>query len=267
MIKKAFVIGSNTSKSLSPYIFKYWFDKYNINGDYFFVECKPENFIKTLSETLKDRAICGYNVTIPFKEDVDIFVDRLDREAVEIGATNCVSKTTRGWQGKNTDWVGFIKSLEFFEKKIEKNKALVLGYGGASKAICFGLQKFGFKEIVIYNRTKEKTKDVIKKPGYSVIGSEKIPESLNTSDIVINTTPVDPIHTIAIHNVVPDIFSCDIVYRPKETKFLSHFKKNKRLYGINMLIHQAAPCFENWFGVCPNVDENLVCLLDSVLGK
>ena len=263
MKKKALVIGSHVSESLSPFIFNYWLKKYNINAKYFFKEIKPENFKKEIEGVLNDQELLGFNVTIPFKELIKDKVCSLDKHSTSIGAVNCVSNVNKKWVGKNTDWLGFYKSIENIVKNNNPNVAFVFGYGGASKAILYTLNKLGIKKINVYNRTEAKIKELDKKSGFSIIKYIDIPNLIESSDIIINTTPTNILKDVFSKKEQKNIFAFDIVYRPKETDFLSYFKKEKRIYGLSMLINQAAPCFEEWFGIKPIVDEGLYNLLDK----
>ena len=263
MKKKALVIGSNVSESFSPLIFNYWFKKYNIGATYFFKEIKAKNFKKEIKEILNDQELLGFNVTIPFKELIKDKVCFLDKHSINIGAVNCVSNINKKWVGKNTDWLGFYKSIESMVKQKKPKDAFVLGYGGAAKAILYTLNKIGVKKINVYNRTEAKTKALTKKDGFSIVKYIDISKQIESSDIIINTTPTNILKNIVNKKKQKNIFAFDIVYKPKETDFLSFFKKEKRIYGLSMLINQAIPCFEEWFGIKPIIDEDLYNLLEK----
>ena len=266
MKKKILVIGSHVSESLSPLIFNYWFKKYNINATYSFKEINPPNFEKEIKEILEDEELLGFNVTIPFKEVIKDRVFSLETHAQKIGAINCVSNINQKWIGKNTDWIGFYKSIEDKIDKSKLNRAHVLGYGGASKAILYALKKIGFKEIVVYNRTVEKIKHLKEEKHIFVIDYKGIYQEIESFDVVINTTPTNVLKE-PLNNKKQKVFGFDIVYKPKETDFLRHFSKEKQIYGISMLINQAVPCFEDWFGVRPLADSRLYSLLEKKITK
>ena len=263
MKKKALVIGSHVSESLSPFIFNYWFKKHNINATYSFKEIKPCNFEKEIQDVLNDEDLVGFNVTIPFKELIKDKILFLDRHSKKIGAINCVSNINKKWVGKNTDWIGFYKSIKDTLNSKSTNTAFIFGYGGAAKAILYTLKKLGLKKINIYNRSIDKIKHLNKEQNFSIIKYSDISKQLESSDIVINTTPTNILKKIYNKKEQKKIFAFDAVYRPKETDFLSYFKKEKRIYGVSMLIHQAAPCFEEWFGIKPIVDKELYNFLNS----
>jgi shikimate dehydrogenase len=156
--------------------------------------------------------------------------------------------------------VGYLNSIK--QEKINKNKnILILGFGGASQAIYYGFFFKGYKNISVFNRSKKAinidgsnkyTKD------YSLINSY-----LTKSDLIINTTPTNPLTKKQISFIKTKTIISDIVYQPKETPFLKKFKLNKKIYGISMLIEQALPCFEQWFGFVPVVDEALIKKLNK----
>ena len=252
-MKNFFVIGEHVSKSLSPLIFSHWFKKYNLKAKYSFLEVTRENFDSKIVKALSDKNTRGFNVTIPFKKDIIKHLDNKNIHAQKIGAVNCVTVGNK-IKGINTDWVGYLNSIK--KEKINKNKnILILGFGGASQAIYYGFLIKGFKNVSVFNRTK-KTINIngINKytKNYSLINSYLI-----KSDLIINTTPTNPLKKKQTNLIKKTTIISDIVYQPKETSFLKEFKLNKKIYGISMLIEQAIPCFKLWFGFVPVVDEVL----------
>lgn len=258
-MKHFFVIGSKASESLSPLIFNHWFKKYKINARYYFIEVSKANFEKTILKKKQDKKTGGFNVTIPFKKNILKHLDSKNIHAEYIGAVNCVT-VGRKTKGTNTDWVGYLNSIK--EEKITKNKnILILGYGGAAQAIYYGLNTKGFKNIEVFNRSK---KSIKKKPPkkytkkYSLIDGY-----LASADLIINTTPTNPLTKKQISLVKINTIVSDIVYKPKNTKFLNKFNSNKKIFGISMLIEQAIPSFFEWFGFVPKVDKLLLKKLNS----
>jgi len=258
-VKNFFVIGDQTSKSLSPLIFNHWFKKYNIKAKYCFLEVRKKNFDSKVIEVLNNRATQGFNVTIPFKKDIIKFLDDKDVHAQKIGAVNCVTVGNK-IKGTNTDWVGYLNSIK--REKINKNKnILILGFGGASQAVYYGLLLKGYKNVNVFNRTKKKINinDVNKyTKDYVLINSY-----LTKADLLINTTPTNPLSKKQTNLINKTTKISDIVYQPKETPFLKEFKVNKKIYGISMLVEQALPCFKQWFGFVPVVDEALTNKLNK----
>jgi shikimate dehydrogenase len=253
-MKSFFVIGDQTSKSLSPLIFNHWFKKYNKQAKYSFLEVTKKNFNSEIVKKLNDKKTQGLNITIPFKKDIIKYLDNKSVHAQKIGAVNCVT-VGKKIKGINTDWVGYLNSIK--QEKINKNKnILILGFGGASQAIYYGFFFKGYKNVSVFNRskkainiggTKKYTKD------YSLINSYLI-----KSDLIINTTPINPLNKRQTNLIKKTTIISDIVYKPKETPFLKEFKFNKKIYGISMLVEQALPCFNQWFGFVPVVDKSLI---------
>ena len=259
MVKNFFVIGDQASRSLSPLIFNHWFKKYNIQAKYSFLEVTKKNFDSEIIKKLSNKKTQGLNITIPFKKDIIKYLDNKNIHAQKIGAVNCVTVGNK-IKGINTDWVGYLNSIK--QEKINKKKnILILGFGGASQAIYYGFFLKGYKNINVFNRSKKAiniggsnkyTKD------YSLINSYLI-----KSDLIINTTPTNPLTKKQISFIKKTTIISDIVYQPKETTFLKKFKYNKKIYGISMLIEQALPCFKQWFGFVPVVDDALIKKLNK----
>jgi shikimate dehydrogenase len=262
-MKKAYVIGDSVKNSLSPTIFNYWFKKYNINAKYYYKQTSLEKFKSEVSLILKDKNVCGINITIPFKEKINSLIDGIDKDAHQIGATNYLSKSNNKWIGGNTDWIGFAQSINLVLNKHQKNKAVILGYGGAAKAVLYALKKEGFKDIEVFNRTEKKI-NILKNIKHTLVLSPTLlKKHLLDADLIINTTPVNPLSAVPKINFYEKNHAFDIVYKPKKTDFLLNFKEKKRIYGISMLINQAIPCFERWFGFRPEADSPLFSSLED----
>ena len=266
MKKKAYVIGSAVSKSMSPLIFNYWFAKTDIEADYTFAEVDEKKFDKEISKLLNEEGVCGINVTIPFKETAFNNVTSVENYALKIGAINCLTKSGSNWIGKNTDWLGFLKPLTNFKKDTNTKitKAIVIGYGGASKAIIYALEKHGLSEIKVFNRTYKKMQKLKENKKIKKFELGELKNHINEECVIINTTPTNPLKNINFR-VNENSIGYDIVYKPKKTEFLSCFNEKKRIYGINMLVYQAMLCFEDWFGKLPPIDQGLYNLLDKKL--
>ena len=258
-MKEFFVIGNQASKSLSPLIFNHWFKKYKIDAKYKYVEVKDRGFDKALAKKTQSNTVSGFNVTIPYKKKIIKHLDIKNIHAKNIGAVNCVSVGNK-LKGINTDWVGYLNSIK--QEKISKNnKILILGYGGASKAIFYGFLLKGFKNIIVFNRSKK----LIKFRGINKYtkGYPLIDKYLDCVDLIINTTPINPLNKKQIKLINNKTLISDIVYKPKETPFLKKFKENKKIYGITMLVEQAIPCFRQWFGFSPKIDKALLKKLNT----
>ncbi len=258
-MKHFFVIGNQASKSLSPLIFNYWFKKYNLKAKYSFIEASLESFDKKIKEKLNDNNTKGINVTVPFKENILKHLNTKNIHAEKIRAVNCVT-VGKKIKGINTDWIGYLSSIK--NEKIKKNnKILILGFGGASRAIYYGLILKGYTNVIVFNRSKKSIKingnyKFTKK--YSLIN-----QHLTKADLIINTTPINPLTKKQITLIRHTTIISDIVYQPKNTPFLQKFEINKKIYGISMLLEQALPCFKQWFGFTPEIDKTLIKKLNN----
>ncbi len=256
-MKKLYVAGNKSSKSLSPTIFNYWFKKYNIEAKYGYLELNEKNFHQKINEILGKRDTLGLNITIPFKKKIIKHLDYFDVHAKNISAVNCVTNK-KIISGTNTDWEGYYKTLPKIEKTKNK-KIILLGYGGASHAIHYVLKKRGFKDILIFNRSKKKIKYSNKTQFTKKY--EDLQKHIAGAFLIINTTPVNPILKNHLKIISKSTIISDIVYKPKNTSFLKQFPKNKKIYGISMLIEQAKLCFKIWFGINPVVDKKMLNLI------
>ena len=264
ILKKAYVIGTKVDQSLSPTIFNHWIKKYKINAKYSYKKIKEKNFNKEIDLLLKEKNLCGINVTIPFKEKIISKLQKLDKPSKIIGASNCITIKKNKYYGSNTDWTGFSKALKEsgFEKKIKKSKKkkiILIGYGGAAKAILYSLslmQCTSKKNIIVFNRTKRRITPLISQK--ITLPLNKIERYLDKASLIVNTTPKNILSNLKIKKINEKVSVCDIVYKPKETNFLKHFTSPTiKIYGIDMLINQARPCFYKWFGVLPSIDKSL----------
>jgi shikimate dehydrogenase len=268
--KKAYVIGNRVKKSLSPIIFNYWLSKYKINAEYKYREINKKNFYTSIGGVLKEEGLCGLNITIPFKESIISSLDEIDSQSKEIGAVNCVSIKNKKIFGSNTDWIGYSEALKEKTKKEDREdkEVMLIGYGGAAKAVLYSLLRFEYKKIHIFNRTFQKLNSITNKK-IKVHKISEINNFIKSSNLIINTTPVNVFNKL---NTTKDLSSnttiSDIVYNPLQTNFLKYFNNPKnKIYGISMLIYQAIPCFEKWFDIKPTVDEGLLKITEEHITK
>ncbi|PPR47851.1 MAG: Shikimate dehydrogenase (NADP(+)) [Alphaproteobacteria bacterium MarineAlpha5_Bin9] len=263
--KDAFVVGDNVSKSLSPTIFKYWFSKYKILSNYTFLETNKNKAKEEILLKLKNKNIRGFNVTIPFKEFLLDFVHSLDPDAASIGAVNCVSIKNEQIFGQNTDWTGFLKTLNRAGFETNKNKsAAIIGFGGAAKAILYGLLKTDLQSVYIFNRTNLEKRGLLEDNKITLLSLNDLTKHLNDVSLIINTIPINCLKGFNKNKLPSNKTIVDIVYSPKETDFLKSFNSsNKKIYGIDMLVFQAAESFKLWYGFLPEADQELFTLLEK----
>ena len=257
-MKKLYVVGTNVSNSLSPTIFNYWFKKHNINAKYSFIELNNKNFDTEIKKILIDKNVIALNITIPFKKKIIKHIDFLDSHSSKIGAVNFVINGPK-IKGYNTDWQGYYRSLPR-NINLKNKKIIIFGYGGAAHSIHYLLKKKRTRKLVIINRTQKK---LLFEKNKKTTDRKKIKFHLKNSDIIINTTPINPIEKKLVKEVPESTLISDIVYKPKLTKFLKQFLNNEKIYGIDMLIEQAIPCFSKCFSFKPTVDKELIKILDN----
>jgi len=258
-MKKFYVVGDKTSKSLSPTIFNHWFKKYSIDAKYDFLELSIKTFDKKIKAIKKEKDVFGINITIPFKQKIIKHSKILDRHAKKIKAVNCLTLKPKN-KGSNTDWMGYFNSLPK-DKNLKEENIILIGYGGAALAIHYLFKQKGCKKIKIFNRTKRKIR--YEKNIKYTINLKQIKKYLPSATLIINTIPLNPLKKEEIELIEKKTTISDIVYTPKRTNFLKKFPKNEKIYGISMLIEQAVISFELWFGFKPKVDSNLIKLLDK----
>ncbi len=270
-MKKVCVIGYPIQQSLSPKIHNYWLNKYSIEGVYEKKEIKPEEFDKIFPR-LEEEGYVGCNVTIPFKEKVFEFVKKKGKiigDAINISAINTIKFEDGKILGKNTDIEGFINNIKNTAKNFDftKGKAVVLGAGGAARAIVKGLLNENVPEVIIANRSKERAIELlsdlrITKNAQIVEWVEK-DNALKNANLLVNTTSLGMQNQMELDinlDLLPiEALVTDIVYKPLHTNLLINAQErgNSIVDGLGMLIYQAVPGFNWWFGRKPEVDGDL----------
>jgi shikimate dehydrogenase len=264
MEKKFGLIGENLKHTYSPFIHDRILDKLNIKGQYGVYEVKRTN-LKYVVSGLKALGFSGVNVTIPYKVDIIDYLDLLNEEAAKIGAVNVIKiSEDNSAIGYNTDYYGFGMMLRKYNIEIKDKNILILGTGGASRAVVQYLKDNFAGNITIVSRNIETAR--LKYEGYDVIEYQDISEVSDCS-IIINTTPV---------GMYPDVnesaiemkflknfkYAIDLVYNPTKTLFLKEAEKEGliTLNGLYMLVAQAVKSQEIWNEI--NIKENI---LDSVV--
>lgn len=263
---KACVIGWPIVHSRSPSIHRYWLKRYDIDGTYDRVAVRP-NELAGVIETLRGDGYRGLNVTVPHKEAVLDLVNEADEVAHAIGAANTLWFEDGLLLATNTDAYGFIANLSA-EAPGWRNlgaPVVVLGAGGAARAVVKGLISEGVREIRLMNRTRERAQLLARHFGamISVHSWRARDRAIAGSGLLVNTTslgmmgarPLD----IEIGELVANAIVADIVYAPLETGLLRQAQAMgfRTVDGLGMLLHQAIPGFEKWFGVRPEVTPEL----------
>ena len=263
-MKKFLVIGNPIEHSLSPMLHNYWINENNINALYEKHKL-DENDLRDLFFQVKEKKIDGINVTVPFKKTVIPFLDQLTNEAVKTQSVNTIYLHENKLMGHNTDIIGFKKSIKNFKYDINNKEVFILGAGGVVPSIIFALTQMGVSKIIVSNRSKEKA-DNLKNlfQNIEILNWGKIPNF----DMIVNATSVglkkeDNIN-LDLSSVGKDKFFYDVIYNPKETNFLKTGKNsgNITLNGKMMFVYQALSAFKIWHGIEPDINEDVIKLLD-----
>ena len=275
-MKKVCVIGWPIEHSRSPLIHNYWLKKYGINAVYEKKPIEPQNVVNFVA-ALTASEFFGCNVTIPHKETVFEAVDVVDEIARRLGAVNTVYFRDNKVCGTNTDGEGFIASLHdsYPSFGLAGKTGIIIGAGGAAKAIISALLDENIEKIGIINRTRERIQGLQKQFGSHVFEiNERIANSeLKNCNLLINATSQgmegQPPLELDIQNLNSNALVADIVYTPLETAFLKRAKDqgNSTLGGLGMLLHQAVRGFELWFGMKPEVTAELCELVATDIQK
>ena len=272
------IFGFPLSHTLSPAMHEAAFRRLGIDAHYIVLESIPADFKKLMGQPSR-LSLSGFNVTIPYKEIVMKNLDGIRPEARAIGAVNTVFKQGKRWTGTNTDMEGFLTAImKEGGFRPSGKKAVILGAGGAARAVIYGLSREGIREILIADCFPQKAQKIandmrkfFKRVGYhaAMAGTPEVKEALQKADVIINATPLglksqDP-------KVVPESWipqagrvrgrvskktSCgpklfmDLIYNPAVTPFLKMAKKkgHRTLNGLGMLLHQGARALELWTG-------------------
>lgn len=241
------LIGGKLSHSYSPQIHKMFFDKFRINGDYKLYELKEEELEKFCLGAKKSE-IQGFNITIPYKESIFPFMDVVDPKAEKIGAINTVKSVEGKLYAYNTDYYGYLYSLKKLGVDLEGQRAIVLGNGGSAKAVIEVCKDLGAKEIYLVSRNPNKNAP----EGVIAISYEEL-KTLGKAKLITNCTPVGMYPNIDNSPIEKELFenydfAIDLIYNPKETKFLEYAREmgKSTINGLYMLLGQALKAEELW---------------------
>lgn len=262
---RAFVAGHPIGHSRSPLIHGEWLTRYGIDGAYSAIDVTPDNFPALLVD-IRAGKWTGGNVTIPHKEAAFERADSRDDAAEAIGAVNTLWVDNGRLIGGNTDAYGFAANLDQrLSGWRDGETALVLGAGGASRAIIHALLEAGYKHIDIANRTVARAEQLAARFGQKVAahGWARAEALISSANLIVNTTSLgmkgQPPLELDLGSAPSGAMATDIVYVPLETPFLTRAAAAglKTCDGLGMLLHQAAPGFARWFGRFPEVDDDL----------
>lgn len=276
MTRRACVIGHPVAHSRSPLIHQYWLAVHGIEGDYT-REDVPPAAIDDFFDNFPHGPYVGASVTVPHKEAAFRKVVEMDPVARALGAVNTIWHDNGRLFGASTDVHGFLANLRRSQPDWEARTrtALVIGAGGAARAVVYGLLERRISSIVVVNRTLPRAVALARhfgdRPAAATLADLAL--QLPKADLVVNATSLgmkgQPPLEIDLAALKPTAIVYDIVYAPLETGLLAaaRARGNPVVDGLGMLLHQAAPAFERWFGVRPEVTPELRALVASDLAR
>ncbi len=249
------LIGNPIGHSISPIMHNVALQHHNLPGEYIAVSVSGSE-ITSLIAHCNNEAFLGANITIPHKETLFDAVDVLSEEAMEIGAINTLVKSENRLVGHNTDAFGFLAPIEEYEDDLEGERAIVFGTGGATKAIIYALKSWNVAEIVLVSRRPENYTDS-EESGIIRCSYDNWVAYAEDASIIVNATPLGMYPNVDASPVRDEELEAlqgkicyDIVYNPRETKFLVQAQKAEGvpIGGLDMLIYQGAKSFKLWTG-------------------
>jgi shikimate dehydrogenase len=261
------VMGWPIAQSRSPVMHNYWIEKYQLSGRYVPLAVKPERLADAI-RGLPALGFRGCNLTMPHKQYAMTMIDSLTDTARRIGAVNCIVVGDDGrMSGTNHDGNGYVMSVQEVAPhwKPSDGPIAILGAGGAARAIIVALLERGATEIRLINRTVEKAERIAKEldPAIKPISWDQRSDAIGDVALLVNATNQgmagSPALDISLDRLSPQTLVSDLIYVPPQTSFLAAAKArgNVTINGLGMLLHQARPAFQAWFGVMPEISADL----------
>lgn len=259
------VIGHPIAHSRSPKVHGHWLKTYGLAGYYIPMDVAPENLEQVL-RTLPKAGFVGVNVTVPHKEAALRIADAVTEQASRIGAVNTLTFERDGTiRADNTDGYGFMENLRSGapDWNPKDGPAVVFGAGGAARAVIVALIQAGVPEIILTNRTRARAEQLQQEFGDSITVVDWVQAGnvVEDAELVVNTTSLGMVGQselrVPLDGLQPGALVTDLVYTPLRTRLLREAEEAGCITvdGLGMLLHQAVPGFESWFGKRPDVDE------------
>ena len=269
------VMGWPVMHSRSPMLHNYWFRRHDLAGTYVPLAIRPEGLAAAL-RALHALGFAGCNLTIPHKQQAMAIVDEVDAVARSIGAISCVVVRRDGsLAGSNNDCYGFVHNMKEAQPgwRADAGPIVVLGAGGGSRAVCYGLAQEGAREIRLVNRTFARAQGIAGEFGGPIrpLSWEQRHDVLEGAAMVVNATSQgmtgQPALDILLDKLPRTALAADIIYTPLETPFLAAARSrgNRTVNGLGMLLHQGRPAWKAWFGIEPEVTAELRALIEKSL--
>lgn len=269
------VMGWPVMHSRSPKLHNYWFQQHKLAGAYVPLAITPERLASAL-RALAPLGFAGCNLTIPHKEAALAIVDEVVPVARKMGAISCVTVRKDGsLLGSNNDGYGYIEALLEAHPgwQADAGPAVVIGAGGGARAVAMVLAERGVKEIRIVNRTLPRANALVKDlagPMQAVAWDDRA-RVLDGAALLVNTTSQgmvgEPALDLTLDKLPRSAVVSDIVYIPRETPLLeaARLRGNPIVNGLGMLLHQARPAWQSWFGITPDVTPQLRQMIEATL--
>ena len=269
------VMGWPVAQSRSPALHNFWFAQHKLAGTYVPLAIPPERLERAL-RALPALNFAGCNLTIPLKQAAFAIVDEVDETARAIGAISCVVVRADGsLSGTNNDWYGFTHNiLEFVpDWRADAGPAVVMGAGGAARAVVYGLLRSGARQIRICNRSFARAQALADALGADVraVAWEQRHDALDGAAMLVNTTSQgmsgQPPLDLSLERLPTSALVNDIVYIPRETPLLvaARARGNRTVTGLGMLLHQGVPAWKAWFGIEPKVTPDLRAAMEATI--
>jgi shikimate dehydrogenase len=276
------LIGHHLSHSISPIIHRAGLESLGVDGTYEILETPPEDLISRI-KFLKANDYNGFNITIPLKVPVTLFLDHIDKSADVSGSVNTIKiRPDRTFHGFNTDIYGFQKAIPAsIQQDLIGANVSILGTGGASRAAAVALVELGVKQINFYSRNIINSSNVVNylretftEVTFKLYQNSSTGELFNSA-MIVNTTPIGmkgnsademPLVLETIIKLPKDTVIYDVIYNPAKTKLLEKAKEYglETINGLDMLINQAAKAQEIWTGTMPDVNKMKIAALESL---
>ncbi len=279
-MKRAGIIGWPVAHSLSPALHGYWLRELGIDGEMVRLPATPEDFAAEIAR-VREAGFAGVNVTVPHKEAAFALADSNDEAAQLVGASNLLVFGEDGITGFNTDFYGLMESLRENIGALTSKTVILLGAGGAARGAVLALDMLGAETIHILNRDPARAETLAAMLAPQMPDTELAPGALSDwndaafdAALVLNSTSAgmgsNPPLALDLSLLLPDALVCDIVYNPLETPLLKDAVARGLLTidGLGMLMHQAVPSFEAFFGARPEVTPGLrAALVEALNGR
>ncbi|MBE9125413.1 MULTISPECIES: shikimate dehydrogenase [unclassified Coleofasciculus] len=264
------VIGHPVEHSLSPIMHNSAIAQLGVDYVYLPLPVKPEDLNVAIAG-FAAIGLQGFNLTIPHKQGIIPLLSEVSDIARLVGAVNTVWRTDSGWSGTNTDVEGFITPLKADEQDWSQTQIVILGYGGAARAVVVGCMQLGCTQIHVVGRNREKLSQFQQSwantslsASINVYNWEQLPQVLPQADLLVNTTPVgmyphieqSPVDAVTMQGLREGAIAYDLIYTPNPTQFLKQAKQQGAITidGLEMLVQQGAAALKIWLGQMPPVD-------------